>query len=79
MSSEIVPLGTFIWHTFSSSSRTVQISVLSRTVLSVRWPMRKCTGAGFEAKLKENKVWSCFPGIVSYCHDTPKTENISFI
>lgn len=55
-SSEIVPLETTTLPSHSSGSRKKQTSVLSRGMLSLCEPLRKCTKTGFEIAFEENSL-----------------------
>lgn len=72
------PMRSFL-HKSSSSSRNKQIIVLSRAVRSLLEPLSRCTGTGFEVKVKKEKVRRCFPRVLLYCFDIPGAQDMSSI
>lgn len=73
---EVVPLETAVLHTSASSCQKERVSLLSRTMIFLCEPLRKCTETGFEAKL-EGKVWSCFLRVSLHCCSDPYEKDMS--
>lgn len=74
--SGVMLLGTTISHTPSLRRRKRQIIVLTRAMLALCKPLKKCTGRGFEITL-EGKAWRCFQRVISYCCDISEAEGMS--
>lgn len=70
---EDLPLETVILHTVSLGSGKEQISALSRALLSLWEPLRKCTETEFEFTLEDN-VWKSFPRVMSHFCDTSEAK-----
>lgn len=77
-SSAVVALATGVLRKSLPVSRNERVSELSRAMLSLYEPLRKCRETGFEVTL-EKGARRCFPRVLSYCCDVPQARDLSSI